>query len=162
MAGRAAVLYTHDPKDDPKRFVKGLREGLRNGATHWQRSFSQRHFRSGAKARYGYQPRTAGYNKRKRRRFGHAQPLVWTGESRRWARTRQAAPRIVKTAFGLQGRLAIKMPRYFYAYRKTRAASDKVDEFLTTAADEAAVLGEIVADAIDAELARPKRVRKRL
>lgn len=41
-----------------------------------------RHFQGGATSRYGYRQRTARYTQRKRRKYGHSIPLVYTGGTR--------------------------------------------------------------------------------
>lgn len=41
-----------------------------------------KHFQGGATERYGYRKRTAAYIRRKRKKYGHSIPLVWTGGTR--------------------------------------------------------------------------------
>ncbi len=55
----------------------------------WHRVARPRHFNRGAFQRYGYTPRKGGYNRRKRRKFGHTKPLVLTGETFRLSNTHQ-------------------------------------------------------------------------
>lgn len=41
-----------------------------------------KHFKGGASERYGYRRRSAKYVERKRKKYGHSIPLVWTGGTR--------------------------------------------------------------------------------
>lgn len=41
-----------------------------------------KHFKGGATERYGYRKRTLAYVNRKRKKYGHSIPLVWTGGTR--------------------------------------------------------------------------------
>ena len=66
-----------------KRTPKIIKAVLSEGAAYWHKRFAPRHFRSGAATRYGYTPRSDSWRKRKRRVKGHAQPLVWTGRTKR-------------------------------------------------------------------------------
>lgn len=158
---RAVVLYTNPMEEDALAMQRGLRVGLKKGTEHWQRVIAPRHFKPGAATKYGYQRRTKAYSERKFRRFGHRLPLVWTGESEMWIRTRRARARISVSGTNVTGVLNIKAPRHFWAFRKDRRASDKVAELTTTIPSEAEVLGEIVADEIDASLARGLRPRRK-
>lgn len=58
---------------------KAKKEAWRRVGFVWLRKMLPRHFRAGAAARYGYDPRTAQYLKQKRRRVGHIQPLLLSG-----------------------------------------------------------------------------------
>ena len=48
---------------------------------HWGEEFREKHFTEAGAAEYGYRRRTAKYEKRKERLYGHRRPLVYTGES---------------------------------------------------------------------------------
>lgn len=53
---------------------------------YWHRYFRPKHFTQAGAVEYGYQLRKVKYTHRKLRKFGHANPLVFTGESRELAR----------------------------------------------------------------------------
>jgi hypothetical protein len=53
---------------------------------YWHRYFRPKHFTAAGAAEYGYTPRTQKYTRRKLRTFNHANPLVYSGESRELAR----------------------------------------------------------------------------
>lgn len=87
-----------------RRFAKHQKEGfLRLGAT-WHKQFRPKHFTRRGAAEYGYDRRTRRYTATKMRRFGHADPLVFTGESRTLAKAR----RLTGTSKG--SRLTMNVP----------------------------------------------------
>jgi len=61
------------------RFAK---EGMLEVAKGWMRYYRSEHFRQRGAVKYGYRKRSYQYTLAKKRKFGQAQPLVWTGESR--------------------------------------------------------------------------------
>ena len=155
---RATVTYTVPLEEEQVRLERGLRKGLKVAAQTWQKDYIKGHFRRGASQKYRYARRSFKYRRRKLRVKGHTAPLVWTGETRRWVTTRFAEARIRKLPKGFQGRLIIKAPAHFFKFRGVGA--DKVAELTATTQDEARILGDIVADHIDAALSA-KRGRKR-
>lgn len=161
-AGRVIIHYESLPEDDMKAQQRGLRRGLKMAAEEWQVKFAPRHFRYGAAKKYGMQPRSAKHVKRKRRRFGHNKPLVFTGETERWVRTRRQAATISNRNGMVSGKLQIRTPSYFFAFRKDFGAPDKVQELVATTQDEATKLLGIVEREIDIELAKPRRKRKKV
>lgn len=59
-----------------------LKDSFADRGLMWHKDFRKRHFTLDAMRRYGYQPRTKGYNRRKIKRLGAPIPLVFTGVSR--------------------------------------------------------------------------------
>lgn len=49
----------------------------------WGEEFRPKHFTEAGASEYGYRPRTAEYEKKKQRMFGHKNPLEYTGETKR-------------------------------------------------------------------------------
>ena len=62
---------------------KVLKGALGRMGTGWHSLYMPRKFEPSAVCRYGYRPRSIGYNKRKLRIKGHKNPLVWSGRSKR-------------------------------------------------------------------------------
>jgi len=87
-------------KKQQAAFEKATREGFKNAVKFWQRMFAPGHFEPSARAKYHYRPRTASYEKRKKREKGHNVPLVWSGDSRRTVKTRFATPTVRKNRKG--------------------------------------------------------------
>lgn len=160
MAKRPVVEYSHAPEDDPKKFLLGLKRGLRAATEYWHRHMAKKHFRAGAKAKYGYAERSQAHNRRKRRLYGHAQPLVFSGQARRWITTRLPPGRVRKTSKGWQGRVAISAPKYFYQYRKDYGQPDKAAELTTTTEQEAAELQGVIEQELELALAPGRKKRK--
>lgn len=161
-AGRVIIHYESLPEDDMKAQQRGLKQGLRMAAEYWQVNFAPKHFRFSAHSKYKYQPRSKRYEKRKARRFHHRRPLVFTGETERWVRTRRQAATVSNRNGMVTGKLQIRTPTYFYTFRKDFGAPDKVEELTRTTESEAAVLLRVVEWEIAAELGKPRRKRKKV
>lgn len=59
-----------------------LKESYADRGLMWHKEFRKRHFTLDAMRRYGYQERSKGYNRRKRKFLGAPIPLVFSGVSR--------------------------------------------------------------------------------
>jgi len=66
-----------------RRYKSALKQAYIHTAQWWFRERMPRHFTAEGGQEYGYEPRTPGYMRKKRRRRHTDDPLVWTGESRR-------------------------------------------------------------------------------
>lgn len=49
---------------------------------HWHRNFRPKHFTEGAYREYHYAPRSRKYTRAKFKKFGHRNPLEWSGDSK--------------------------------------------------------------------------------
>jgi len=78
---RVKLIGTPDVvlKSTPRITTEALKETPRL----WHARFFRRHFQGGAAARYGYRPRSTKYVLRKKRKFGHTAPLIYTGLMRK-------------------------------------------------------------------------------
>lgn len=77
------ISYTLDASLVTKRaHGQIMREVNRAVLERWRDRYLPRHFQGGASSRYGYEPRTARYTARKRKKYGHSLPLVYTGRLR--------------------------------------------------------------------------------
>ena len=94
-----------------------LKGALQDLLQHWWRRNLPLHFTQGAAKRYGYRRRTSKYEMRKRMKYGHTIPLVWSGRTMRAAR-REA--RISGT--GRKARIALGIPAH--PYGNTRLAAE--------------------------------------
>ena len=99
---------------------------------HWHKHFRPKHFTVGAYNAYGYHPRSKKYNKRK----GHNNPLVFSGESKRYSETY----RVHKTKNG--ARCVMPLVRAFN-FRTRNTQINMRLEFLTTNAAEIRQYGVI-------------------
>lgn len=72
-------------------------------ARHWHRYIRPKHFTPAGAAEYGYRPRTADYVDKKRKKYGHNDPLVFTGTSKRLSRI----ARITATSKGSKTRMSV-------------------------------------------------------
>jgi len=140
---------------------KCIREALEHGVDFWHSRIAKLHFRPSAVSRYGYQQRTARYQARKRRRFGHGNPLEYTGRAKRsllrYLRiTSRAGPA------GSQATGSFDAPRYFW--QTPPGHPKKAREFLTVRKDEmhrlAKAMDAKLQKALDAERTRVTTVIK--
>jgi hypothetical protein len=109
-----------------------LRDEYAEMGTWWWRNYRPKHFTRAGAIEYGYTPRTARYETRKRRKFGHTNPLVWTGESK--AASQNA--RIQATAKNVK--VVMQMPRLNWRSRPT--APDMARDMRTVSEREKQVL----------------------
>lgn len=89
---------------------RARKEALRRMLATWKAERLPEHFTLRAKTEYGYQPRTAEYQKRKARRKHHQIPLVYSGETKRQAT--EGGGRISGTS--KRARLWFRVPYYVY------------------------------------------------
>jgi hypothetical protein len=106
------------PNAKAKAFQEGLAEGLKDAVEGWNETARPKHFTLVAMTLYGYQPRSAGHQRRKARLFHHQDPLVFTGRCRETTRMIRAKV-IGQTGTGIKRAEGIHdtIPKYFFAYR---------------------------------------------
>lgn len=76
------IVLPHDPALKVRDHTKFLRNAFIHAADYHHRVHMPRHFEDFAAAKYGYLPRSKGYNAVKKRIVGHAHPNVLSGRSR--------------------------------------------------------------------------------
>ena len=72
---------------------------------YWHTQFRPKHFTRAGAQEYGYQPRSAGHQRRKAKAKHHQDPLVFSGDSRRRTRTARIVPFATSTAAGVRVRM---------------------------------------------------------
>ncbi len=117
---------------------------------YWHTELRPKHFTRAGAAEYGYQPRTADYQRRKARQFGHQDPLVFTGESRRRTRTARIVPFATATRVGVR----VRMNAPNLNYRPQPDAPNLREELTTISNAEGAVLGRLHRRGTEAGLRR--------
>ncbi len=110
-------------------------EALEDTGKFWHDSFMPWHFQAFGRGKYHYAPRAAAYERRKQRKFGHQDPLVFTGAARNLAMLPPRLRRFKSTnsvTVVLPG-----LPKYFY-YKPVagKRQPDKMGELGRVAADE--------------------------
>lgn len=183
------ITVTLTLPNDPRLFVSGHKRCMKEGnvaSMHYHhRRHIPWHFQGFAGAKYGYQPRSRGYIKRKIKAVGHTLPNVYTGASRTSATTSHnvtPTQRGARLTFqlaiksGRSGRVldAAAAARLFAAgKRKTAGFTDsqiegqkkirmRIAEMQTIAVDELKAINEELARVYVAEADKPttkKRVR---
>lgn len=139
-----------------KRELKQMvADGFERMGIRWHDDFRPGHFSLAAMSKYGYTPRSPGYNKRKRRELGHTIPLVKSGRSRDLSRQRN----VTKNSKGAR----VSMPiRQFNA----RAKNSKINmraEFLAETKQESLQLEKEMGDYLEKRISTFRRTtRKRL
>lgn len=67
---------------------KRLKRTWGSTGKYWHARFSGKHFTQRGAREYGYARRKRRYTARKKKKFGHTRPLVYSGETMRGTRTR--------------------------------------------------------------------------
>lgn len=108
----------------------------------WWINFFPRRFQQGAAERYKFTRRTEAYRKRKRRKFGHTKPLVYTG---RMERELKRSYRIMVNSSN-RGRIIMQGPRYLYVNynRKSSKPIRKREELVKLLKQELIQLGKVM------------------
>lgn len=104
-AQKVAVSFSPDPDELDRNHRRYLNRAHRKAAELHHRRHMREHFQPGAIAKYGYAPRSAAYQRRKKRLYGHNLPLVYTGNTRRTILSQRT---IVATA--RYARLTMRIP----------------------------------------------------
>ena len=143
MATRVQINYVNSPEATARAIPRMVRESLRAVATDWHAKTLPGHFKRDAKQKYAYETRDPSYTRGKRRRFGHADPLVYHGDLKR-----QVLRMARVTATSKRARVVLSGPRYLYAYRKDYSQPDKAAELTATTKTEA----DQMARDVDSEL----------
>lgn len=129
---------------------------------HWHQQYLPRHFAPGAASRYGYQPRTAAYLRRKLRAArqgkataGGTTPLVFTGLLKRSLMS-------LATIRDYPSRFTLEMEAPSYAPMRPRDASRPplAAEATRVRADEARALANFLAGRITYHNRRVRRRRR--
>lgn len=81
------VFTDKPPRVLRKAWTEARKEGFAESVGYWHSEYLPGHFYRSAIAKYGYQPRTAAYERRKQRVKGHRNPLHWSGLLKRSATT---------------------------------------------------------------------------
>ena len=125
-----------------KGFAEVTKQSLYEAANYWREKFLPKHFEESAYARYGIPARTKKYIRRKRRRFGHNQPLVWLGRSKAMILNDRGEPLTRRKAGVLGVELRIAAPKHFFQYRKTGKIVNKAEEVTRITQGEVEVLAQ--------------------
>ena len=106
---------------------------------YWHVHFRPKHFTRAGAMEYGYQPRSAGYMRRKAKAKHHQDPLVYTGESRRRTRTARIVPFATANRVGVR----VRMSAPSLNYRRNDRAPDLREEMTTISEGEGVVLARL-------------------
>jgi hypothetical protein len=106
------------PAEIARGLGEAMRAGLQNLVLKWHREILPRHFQEDAYGRYGYQPRTAKYDARKMRKFGHHRPLVFASSV--GVLERAVTSRIDVTGTSKQARGTLHAPPFMDSFTANR------------------------------------------
>ena len=156
MGMQIQVNYVNPPDATARQVRPIVKAAMQTVARQWHRQTLPQHFERSAKRKYGYETRSPRYTHRKRKRFGHADPLVYTGDMRRMV---LRMVRIAGTAKRV--RAVLTGPRYFYAYRKDANQPDKAAELTATTDAEANEMATDIDDELSNGLAQMRTTSTR-
>jgi len=137
MATRTTLVTQRSTAERVAEFGSVRREGLQEIARLWHTGYLPLHFREFAASRYGYQARSRQYQRRKRRRQGHARPMVWSG---RMERDLQSAAQIIADPDSAEIRMAsraraLNLHGPQFREELTAVAPEEADRFARTLDD---------------------------
>jgi hypothetical protein len=134
---------------DPRTWRMILATAWNDVGEFWHEHILPKHFTTRGAAEYGYQPRSKRWMIRKAKKYGHQNPLVWTGELKRQAlRMRDVR------ASSSGARVVIHGPRYLYQYRKNANDPRKAQELAMISIGDAEALAAVMDKAV-MDLAEP-------
>lgn len=144
MPTRVHIHYQHDLKGITPALVNAAGAEASNVAAHWwDEEFEPQHFLPSAMQRYAYVPRTKRYMLLKAKRYGHQNPLEFSGRSKAAAESGvqyQQNPQQGQTTLRFTG-----LPRYWFMYQRTGKKIDKPKELTTVLPSEEKKLSEVAA-----------------
>lgn len=143
------IISRGGPRAMAKHYPKIRAKGFAEVGDWWHGMILPGHFDTSAQQKYGYQPRTAKYAKRKGIVKHHQLPLVWSGEAMQML---TSMARISESSKGVDVRMT--GPRHFYAFRKDYRQADKAAEVTRVSTDEIDQMNRIVDDTLTEELDR--------
>lgn len=79
---QTVLTYRRPKRGMRKAHAEAMQKANMEGAKEWREKLFPIHFTPEAVARYGYESRTVKYQARKFRRFGHTNPLEYTGAAK--------------------------------------------------------------------------------
>ena len=122
---RAKMIIVNGSKQKLRTVTREMKEVLKQVALFWHKELLPQHFEEGAARKYNYQPRSRKHNKRKRKKFGHKIPLVFSGHM---AQSVMRPPRI--SGNKKKATANLKGPRYLFQFRKDFVQPDKAAEII--------------------------------
>lgn len=169
----AITVITPDPRIFVREHNRAVREANVEAARYHHEQHMPDHFKMVGYTKYGIAKRSAGYNKRKQRKYNHVLPLVYTGRTRqvvlsqRQIRATPKAARLIMRA-PLQGGTGRIRWRAGMSKKQVNSAVEmlkRVSELEAVSADEVATLatmrGRYYVDSVNKGIAAGGRVRKR-
>lgn len=128
---------------------KMLKREYRNRGNTWWKKYRLPHFSTVAYSRYGYQKRKPKYNQIKRRRFGHTNPLEFTGTSKQLSNQK----RIIATRRSVRIVMGIRV----FNFRSKLSKIDKRKEMTTPAEFENKALDKQNQKGLERRITRYRR-----
>ena len=123
-------------------FDKAIRLAMRDVSVHWRDKYMPRHFEPEAYSRYKYAKRTIKHEKAKWQKYGHRNPLEFTGlsKARILGFKREPTVRRVGREGSYVGKVPFFAPKHFFQYNKSRKFIDKPEELTRTSDAEAKMM----------------------
>jgi len=158
-----AILRFKVPEEylDRRAIRQELRKQFKNIGETWHEKHRRRHFSHFGARLYGYEPRRRSYNFRKRKRFGHTLPLVFTGVSRKLSQTKRIRVSNSGTPERPQLSVHITMPIRVFNFKPRGSNVNMRQEFSTISRDELDLYERNAVDALEDRISRlrPRRTR---
>lgn len=132
-----------------------IKKALIDAGEFWHERYLPLHFNPSAFFRYrgpeSYRPRADSYNKRKQARFGHRNPLEFTGTLKRLVLQEQRV-----TGTSKRATVNLRGPRYLFPFKKHSRDHDKAAELTQLHPQEGRVLGRRIRTTVEREINNTK------
>lgn len=147
MSLRGTIVYKNSPEATTRELKRAAKAELAEVPQHWHEKYLPGHFKRENMSKYKMKERSESHNRRKRKLYGHSDPLVFTGDMKREV-SRQI--KVTSTSKGARG--VLRGPRYLYQRRKKYNQPDKAAEIVYATVPEVRDMSEFLDRRITARL----------
>lgn len=105
------VVYKKAPRGLNKKYKEAREESLKAIGKEWWSTMLPKHFVSEAYNEYGFAKRSKKHERRKKRNYGHSNPLEFTGKTKNTMLSNLPVPKITSKKMEMQFK---GIPKYIY------------------------------------------------
>jgi len=150
------ITYRGDAEVMKKELGPIVNAALAQAIEEWHERTLPRHFQPSAAGRYHYKARTVAWKKHKRKKVGHDNPLVYTGDLKREV-TRMIEIKTLKTKPSATGKM--RGPRYLHMTPSANYRHNYAAELLAMTRAETAAMARHVDQIVTKALNNLKETR---
>ncbi len=155
---KAKIKEIAGPDATAKEFRRAIKPSLKEAVELWHQDITPLHFHPSAFFRYKgpdtYQPRNFRYNQRKYKRFGHRNPLQYSGQLKREVLRESRVSGTAKSAT-----LVMRGPKYLFQFKLGGDDHDKAKELTAVHPQELKRLSDFVVKRVGERIKRLRITR---